>query len=65
MTSHYISGALYHILLESKVIETHGDIWDCDSPTIGAFSIRFFENTCELYEHSMFKVGKIQEVRAR
>ena len=65
MTSHYISGELAIILEESQVIETHGDIWDCESPTIGAFSIRFFETTAELYEHSMFKVGKIQEVRAR
>ena len=64
MTSHYISAELAIILGKSTVVDTHGDIWDCQGP-IGAFSIRFFENTAELYEHSMFNIEKSPEVEAR
>ena len=64
MTTHYISAELAIILDKSTVVETHGDIWDCQGP-IGAFSIRFFETTAELYEFTMINVEKIQEVRAR
>ena len=64
MTSHYISGDLAILLEKSQVIATHGDIWDCQGPK-GAFSIRFFEDTAELYEFTMINVEKTPEVMAR